>query len=77
MQLYAQLDESDGVAGVMALQQGEPSLEERILALEVSGKLADAAACYERMETPLKLYHLKVIYRKSRFTLTNCNSSAN
>lgn len=54
------MGESDGVAGVTAIRQSEPSLEERILALEVSGKLADAAACYELMTQPLKLNHLKV-----------------
>ncbi|KAJ8944483.1 hypothetical protein NQ314_009467 [Rhamnusium bicolor] len=41
-EIYAQLEESDGVAGVTALQHNEPSVEQRILALEVSGKLADA-----------------------------------
>lgn len=45
----------------MAIQQAEPSIEQRILALEVSGKLADAAACYERAAQPLKLEHLKVL----------------
>lgn len=58
--MYAQLDESDGVAGVIAVQDTEPSLEQRILALEVSGKLADAAACYERIQPPLKLHHIQV-----------------
>lgn len=60
-QIYARLDESDGVAGVTALQQGEPSIEHRILALEVSGKLSDAAACYESLQPPLKLHHLQVL----------------
>lgn len=58
--MYAHLDESDGVAGVMAIQQDEPTPEERILALEVSGKLVDAVACYERATQQLKLDHLKV-----------------
>lgn len=58
--MYARLDEPDGVAGVMEIQQDEPTAEERILALEVSGKLADAAACYERAAQHLKLDHLKV-----------------
>lgn len=60
--LYAELDEPDGVAGVMALQQSEPSLEQRILALEVSGKLSDAAACYETMHYPLQPHHFKVSF---------------
>lgn len=54
------MDEPDGVAGVMALQQSEPSLEQRILALEISGKLSDAAACYETMNYPLQPHHFKV-----------------
>lgn len=58
--MFARLDEPDGVAGVMAIQQIEPSIEQRILSLEVSGKLADAAACYERTDQPMKLEHLKV-----------------
>lgn len=60
MQIYAKLSEADGVAGVAAKRQNEPTLDERILALEVSGKLADAVACYERMEQPMKIHHLKV-----------------
>lgn len=63
--MYARLDEPDGIAGVMATQQDEPTVEERILALEVSGKLADAAACYERAAPQLKLEHLKVGALKS------------
>ncbi|KAJ8938742.1 hypothetical protein NQ318_016037 [Aromia moschata] len=48
-EIYAQLEESDGVAGVTALQVNEPSVEQRVLALEVCGKLADATTCYERI----------------------------
>lgn len=59
-EIYAQLDECDGVAGVTALQQTEPSIEQRILALEISGKLPEAVACYERMPQPLKLHHIQV-----------------
>ncbi|KAF7269206.1 hypothetical protein GWI33_017672 [Rhynchophorus ferrugineus] len=58
-EIYAQLDEPDGVLGVEPLQQAEPSLEQRILSLEVSGKLADAAAIYEHMPRPLKLQHVQ------------------
>lgn len=54
------MDEPDGVAGVTALQDTEPPLEQRLLALEVSGKLADAAACYERIPPPLKPHHIQV-----------------
>ncbi|XP_057666885.1 serine/threonine-protein kinase ATR-like [Diorhabda carinulata] len=58
-EIYAQLEEPDGVDGVMALQPNEPSLEQRILALEVAGKLADATNCYERMPQPLQLQHIQ------------------
>ncbi|KYB25791.1 Serine/threonine-protein kinase ATR-like Protein [Tribolium castaneum] len=57
-EIYAQLDEPDGVAGVTALQPTEPPIEQRILSLEVSGKLSDAAACYEHVPQ-MKLHHLK------------------
>lgn len=69
-QIYAQLDEPDGVAGTMALRNVEPSIEDRILALEVSGKLADAAACYERIKPPLKLRHIQVLYHFIHFKET-------
>lgn len=59
LQIYAQLDEPDGVAGVTAFQKQEPSIEQRILTLEMSGKLSDAAACYESLTQPLSLNHLK------------------
>ncbi|XP_071056684.1 serine/threonine-protein kinase ATR [Onthophagus taurus] len=57
--IYAQLNEPDAVNGVAALRHTEPTLEERILDLEVSGKLSDAAACYERIPFPYKFYQLK------------------
>lgn len=59
-EIYAQLDERDGVAGITALQQSEPSIEQRILALEVAGKLPEAVACYERIQQPLKLQQIQV-----------------
>ncbi|CAH0564186.1 unnamed protein product [Brassicogethes aeneus] len=75
-EIYAQLDEPDGVAGVTALQQKEPSVEERILSLEVAGKLADAAACYERMTPPLKLHHLQGLVQ-CYLDLDNVNTALN
>lgn len=60
MQIYAQLEEPDGVDGATKLQHNEPSVEQRILALEVSGKLADATTCYEQMLQPLQLNHIQV-----------------
>ncbi|XP_044272747.1 serine/threonine-protein kinase ATR-like [Tribolium madens] len=61
-EIFAQLDEPDGVAGVTALQPTEPPIEQRILSLEVSGKLSDAAACYEHVPQ-MKLHHLKGLIR--------------
>ncbi|KAL3272429.1 hypothetical protein HHI36_013911 [Cryptolaemus montrouzieri] len=75
-EIYAQLDEPDGVAGTLALRQTEPSMEDRILALEVSGKLADAAACYERIKPPLKLHHLQGLVQ-CYLDLDNVNTALN
>ncbi|XP_060518372.1 serine/threonine-protein kinase ATR isoform X2 [Cylas formicarius] len=58
-EIYAQLNETDGVMGVEAFQQTEPSLEQRLLPLEVSGKLADATSIYEHMPRPLRLEHIR------------------
>ncbi|KRT79873.1 hypothetical protein AMK59_8162 [Oryctes borbonicus] len=68
--IYAQLDEPDAVSGVSALRNREPTIEQRILELEVSGKLSDAVACYEQIPHPLKLKHLQVI-----LILSNVNVS--
>ncbi|XP_044758902.1 serine/threonine-protein kinase atr [Coccinella septempunctata] len=75
-EIYAQLDEPDGVAGTMALRNTEPSIEDRILALEVSGKLADAAACYERIKPPLKLRHIQGLMQ-CYLDLDNVNTALN
>ncbi|XP_017770441.1 PREDICTED: serine/threonine-protein kinase atr-like [Nicrophorus vespilloides] len=75
-EIYYCLHEPDGVAGVTALRQREPFLEERILALEVSGKLSDAAACYERINPPLKLKHVKGLV-KCYLDLDNVNTALN
>ncbi|KAL1512933.1 hypothetical protein ABEB36_002432 [Hypothenemus hampei] len=58
-EIYAQLDEPDGVLSVEPLQEKEPSLEQKLLSLEVSGKLNDAAAIYEHMPRPLQLQHIQ------------------
>ena len=47
--LYVALDEPDGVAGVCAIRDHEPSLEENITAYEATGRLQDAFSCYERI----------------------------
>ncbi|XP_032793021.2 serine/threonine-protein kinase ATR [Daphnia magna] len=47
--LYVAMDEPDGVAGVCAIRDQEPSLEENITAYEATGRLQDAFSCYERI----------------------------
>ncbi|XP_018574027.1 serine/threonine-protein kinase ATR-like, partial [Anoplophora glabripennis] len=74
-EIYAQLDELDGVAGVSALQQNEPSIEQKILALEVSGKLADAITCYERILEP-KIHHIQGLVQ-CYLDLDNVNTALN
>ncbi|XP_063916724.1 serine/threonine-protein kinase ATR-like isoform X2 [Zophobas morio] len=74
--IYAQLDEPDGVAGVTALQPTEPPIEQRILSLEVSGKLSDAAACYERLPQPFKMHHLSGLIQ-CYLDLDNVNTALN
>lgn len=46
--LYAAMHEPDGVAGVSAIREAEPSLKEQILEHESIGLLRDATACYDR-----------------------------
>ncbi|KAB0793869.1 hypothetical protein PPYR_13489 [Photinus pyralis] len=60
-ELYAQLDEPDGVEGVTTIHDKEPPIEQKLLALEVSGKLTDAIAHYEQIPAPLKLHHLQCL----------------
>ncbi|XP_033634079.1 serine/threonine-protein kinase ATR-like [Asterias rubens] len=58
--LYVVLDEPDGVRGVSAIRQEEPSLHEQILNHESIGNLRDASACYERaiqLEADEPLHH--------------------
>lgn len=47
--LYVSLDDPDGVAGVCAIRDHEPSLEEQITAYGATGRLQDAFSCYERI----------------------------
>ncbi|GJQ85421.1 hypothetical protein Trydic_g23851 [Trypoxylus dichotomus] len=74
--IYAQLDEPDGVSGVSALRNEEPTIEQRILELEVSGKLSDAVACYEQIPHPLKLRHLQRLIH-CYLDLDNVNTALN
>ncbi|XP_077556323.1 ATR serine/threonine kinase meiotic 41 [Haemaphysalis longicornis] len=46
--IYIALDEPDGVAGVAAVRDSPPSLEDQIVEHQAMGKLQDALACYER-----------------------------
>ncbi|XP_076315871.1 serine/threonine-protein kinase atr-like [Tachypleus tridentatus] len=46
--LYILLDEPDGVAGVAASRQEDPTLHDLILGHEATGQLQDAFFCYER-----------------------------
>lgn len=47
--IYTQLEEPDGVSGILATQDQFPTLQQLVLAHEVSGQLQDAATCYERL----------------------------
>ncbi|XP_011699804.1 PREDICTED: serine/threonine-protein kinase ATR isoform X2 [Wasmannia auropunctata] len=47
--IYAQLDEPDGVSGLLVTQDQSPTLQQLVLAHEVNGQLQDAATCYERL----------------------------
>ncbi|XP_063533871.1 serine/threonine-protein kinase ATR [Cydia strobilella] len=48
-EIYALLDEPDSVAGILSIKRSEPSLNELILTQVVTGRLQDAALCYERL----------------------------
>lgn len=69
--LYVALDEPDGVAGVCAIRDHEPSLEENITAYEATGRLQDAFSCYERIsqreDCSLEFY--KVCWFSLRFSV--------
>nr|CAD7426912.1 unnamed protein product [Timema monikensis] len=63
--IFTQLDEKDAVSGILTIQQQEPSLEDLILANEVTGSLQEAASCYERLakEKVLKPQFMKGMVR--------------
>ncbi|XP_077973819.1 serine/threonine-protein kinase ATR-like isoform X2 [Styela clava] len=46
-QLFVEMDEPDGVAGIAAVRLGKPTLNIQIKQLESTGKLQDACTCYE------------------------------
>ncbi|XP_028157289.1 serine/threonine-protein kinase ATR-like [Ostrinia furnacalis] len=60
-EIYALLDEPDSVAGILSIKRSEPSLKELILTQVVTGRLQDAALCYERLaqEGPLDKHSLQ------------------
>ncbi|KAK2190032.1 hypothetical protein NP493_91g01005 [Ridgeia piscesae] len=45
--LYMSLDEPDGVTGMTAIKQTQPTLTEQIIAFESIGQLSDASVCYD------------------------------
>jgi len=47
LKLFVAVDEPDGVAGIIAVQNVPLSLEQQILAFESVGRLSDASVCYE------------------------------
>ncbi|KMQ96860.1 serine threonine-protein kinase atr-like protein [Lasius niger] len=55
--IYAQLDDPDGVSGILATQDQSPTLQQLVLAHEVNGQLQDAATCYERLAQKKDLKH--------------------
>ncbi|CAK9833676.1 Serine/threonine-protein kinase atr [Anthophora retusa] len=55
--IYAQLDEPDGISGILATQDHTPTLQQLVLAHEVNGQLQDAATCYERLAQKKVLKH--------------------
>ncbi|XP_011329801.1 serine/threonine-protein kinase ATR isoform X3 [Ooceraea biroi] len=55
--IYAQLDEPDGVSGILVTQDQSPTLQQLVLAHEVNGQLQDAATCYERLAQKKDLKH--------------------
>ncbi|OAD54306.1 Serine/threonine-protein kinase atr [Eufriesea mexicana] len=55
--IYAQLDEPDGISGILATQDHTPTVQQLVLAHEVNGQLQDAATCYERLAQKKSLKH--------------------
>ncbi|XP_076632761.1 serine/threonine-protein kinase atr isoform X1 [Colletes latitarsis] len=55
--IYAQLDEPDGISGILATQDHTPTVQQLVLAHEVNGQLQDAATCYERLAQKKNFKH--------------------
>ncbi|XP_058804986.1 serine/threonine-protein kinase ATR-like [Phymastichus coffea] len=47
--IYTQLEEPDGVSGILISQDQSPTLQQLVLAHEVNGQFQDAATCYEKL----------------------------
>ncbi|XP_076757525.1 serine/threonine-protein kinase ATR [Xylocopa sonorina] len=55
--IYAQIDEPDGISGILATQDHNPTIQQLVLAHEVNGQLQDAATCYEKLAQKKALKH--------------------
>lgn len=47
--IHSKLFDSDSVVGAMSLKESEPSLEEQIVQYNVTNRLTESAACFERL----------------------------
>lgn len=47
--IYAHLNDTDALQGIVAIHEGEPTPEEMILLHEATGQHQDAAACYDKL----------------------------
>jgi serine/threonine-protein kinase ATR len=72
--VYLALDDPDGLAGVVAVRNSEPSVQEEIIELESTGNYRGAAALYEQIiqENPDSLPHheglLRCLMRQGKVT---------
>lgn len=48
-EIYAHLNDTDALRGIVSLHEGEPTPEEMILLHEATGQHQDAAACYDKL----------------------------
>ncbi|KAI5710378.1 hypothetical protein M8J75_008125 [Diaphorina citri] len=48
-EIYAHLNDTDALQGIVSLHEGEPTPEEMILVHEATGQHQDAAACYDKL----------------------------
>lgn len=78
LKLYVAVDEPDGVAGIIAVQNVPLSLEQQILAFESVGRLSDASMCYEHA---IRSQPDNVVFRRgllcNQLALGELNSAVN